>query len=170
MTKGAAMPITTNHHFKTTIMANFLGKILGAGAKETIDAVGNLIDTIDKSDEKLELQYKYKELLISIESEIIHYQSKLVESQSKIIVAEAKGESWLQRNWRPMLMLICMFIVCSNYILVPFFDIPCVTLDEHIWGLMELGVGGYVVGRSVEKVTENLGHVLQNTKTKTVRE
>lgn len=144
----------------------FLSKILGAGAKETVDSIGNAIDRIDKSDEKLELQLKYKQLLIDIESSYVNYESKLLESKSAIIQTEAKGESWLQRNWRPMLMCICMYVIFNNYVLVPYFKLPINTLDDHIWTLMELGVGGYVAGRSLEKISENLGPVLYNVKKK----
>ena len=147
-------------------LGGFLSKILGAGAKETVDSIGNAIDKIDQSDEKLELQLKYKELLISIEGACIDYEGKLLESKSKIIESEVKGESWLQRNWRPLLMCICMFIMFNNYVLVPYFNLPVTTLDEHIWSLMDLGVGGYVAGRSLEKISENLGPVLFNAKKK----
>ena len=41
-------------------IGGFLSKVLGAGVKETVDSIGNAIDKIDKSDEKLELQLKYK--------------------------------------------------------------------------------------------------------------
>lgn len=136
------------------------------GAKETVDAIGNAIDKIDRSDEKLELQLKYKQLLVDIESSYLDYENKLLENQSKIIESEAKGESWLQRNWRPMLMVICMFIMLNNYVLVPYFGIPVATLDDHIWTLMEMGVTGYVAGRSLEKISENLGPVLQNARKK----
>ena len=147
-------------------LGGFLSKILGTGAKEVVDSIGTAIDKIDKSDEKLELQLKYKELLISIEGACIDYESKLLESKTTIIESEAKGESWLQRNWRPMLMCICMFVVFNNYVLVPYFNLPVTTLDEHIWTLMDLGVGGYVAGRSLEKISENLGPVLFNVKKK----
>ena len=147
-------------------IGGFLTKILGAGAKETVDSIGNAIDKIDQSDEKLELQLRYKQLLIEIEGSYINYENKILESQTKIIEAEAKGESWLQRNWRPMLMCICMFIIFTNYVLVPFFNIKQAVLDDHIWRLMELGVGGYVAGRSLEKISENLGPVLYNVKKK----
>src|SRR3989337_1904848 len=147
-------------------LGGFLSKILGTGAKEVVDSIGTAIDKIDKSDEKLELQLKYKELLINIEGACIDYESKLLEGKTKIIESEAKGESWLQRNWRPMLMCICMFIVFNNYVLVPYFNLPVTTLDDHIWTLMDLGVGGYVAGRSLEKISENLGPVLYNVKRK----
>jgi hypothetical protein len=56
-------------------IGGFLSKILGAGVKETVDSIGNAIDKIDKSDEKLELQLKYKELLMHIEGACIEYES-----------------------------------------------------------------------------------------------
>lgn len=145
-------------------IGGFLSKILGTGAKATIDSIGNAIDKIDKSDEKLELQLKYKQLLMEIEGSYLNYESKLLEGQTKIIDSEAKGESWLQRNWRPMLMVICMLIIFNNYILVPYLNLPLTVLDERIWNLMELGVGGYVAGRSLEKISEKLGPVLINAR------
>jgi hypothetical protein len=147
-------------------LGGFLSKILGTGAKEAVDSIGNAIDKIDKSDEKLELQLKYKQLLIEIEGSYLNYESKLLDNQTKIVESEAKGESWLQRNWRPMLMCICMFVIFNNYVLVPYFNIPVAVLDDHIWKLMELGVGGYVAGRSLEKISENLGPVLFNVRKK----
>jgi len=148
------------------VLGGFLSRILGTGIKETVDSIGNAIDRIDKSDEKLELQLKYKQLLATIEGACIDYESKLLDSRSKIIESEAKGESALQRNWRPLLMCICMFIIFTNYVLVPFFRIPPAILDDHIWSLMEMGVGGYVAGRSLEKISENLGAVLVTARKK----
>lgn len=145
-------------------MPNFIAKILGAGAKDTVDAIGNAIDKIDRSDEKLELQLRFKQLIVDLESSYLDYENKLLEGRTKIIEAEAKGDSWLQRNWRPLLMVICMFIILNNYVLVPYFGIPTAVLDDHIWTLMEMGVTGYVAGRSLEKISENLGPVLQNVR------
>ncbi len=73
----------------------------------------------------------------------------------RIILAEATG-SWLQKNWRPMLMLIIMLIVANNYLLFPYlsmFTNKVVVLDlpDKLWTLMIVGVGGYVGGRTLEK-------------------
>jgi Holin of 3TMs, for gene-transfer release len=153
----------SSESFKPGI-GGFLGKILGAGVKETVDSIGNAIDRIDKSDEKLEIQLRYKELIARMEGACIDYEGKLLDSKANIIQAEAKGEGWLQRNWRPTLMLVCIFIVFSNYVLVPFFGIPSAILDDHIWNLIEVGTGGYIAGRSLEKITDKLGPVLVNMK------
>ncbi len=147
-------------------MGGFIGKILGAGAAKTVDAIGNAIDKIDRSDEKLELQLKYKQLITEIESTYVNYETKLLESQQQVVLSEAKGESWMQRNWRPILMFVCMFIVFNNYVLVPYFKLPTAILDKNIWDLIQMGVTGYVAGRSLENISDSLGGVLQNVSKK----
>jgi len=79
----------------------------------------------------------------------------LLKAQTAIILAEAKG-GWLQRNWRPLLMLIFMIIIANNYIVFPYaslFTDKTVMLDLPVfmWDIIKIGLGGYVVGRSVEK-------------------
>jgi hypothetical protein len=75
-----------------------------------------------------------------------------------IILAEAQGQSWMQRNWRPLLMLTIVAIVANNYLLAPYVNAlfgagtaPVLELPDHLWTLMNIGVGGYVIGRSTEK-------------------
>ena len=76
---------------------------------------------------------------------------KELEAAASIIVAEAQGESWLQRNWRPLLMVLFGVIIANNYIVVPIFNTPAAEIPPDMWDLLKLGVGGYVVGRTVEK-------------------
>ena len=76
---------------------------------------------------------------------------KELEAAAKIIVAEAQGDSWLQRNWRPLLMVMFGTIIANNYLLVPIFNTPPADIPPDMWDLLKLGVGGYVVGRSAEK-------------------
>ena len=80
---------------------------------------------------------------------------KELEGRVEIMLAEMSG-NWLQRSWRPILMLVCIAIVANNYIVYPYLSLfwehaPVLELPNQLWSLMELGVGGYVVGRSVEK-------------------
>lgn len=87
-------------------------------------------------------------------------KATLVES-AKIVLGEIQGESWLQRNWRPILMLSIVTIVVNNYIAYPYLAMfgvkaTLIELPEHLWILMKIGVGGYVVGRSTEKIAESL--------------
>lgn len=78
-----------------------------------------------------------------------------LDSQMKVLTTELQG-NWLQRSWRPILMLSITAILVNNFILVPYlslFDVPATVLEfpEHLWSLLKIGVGGYVVGRSAEK-------------------
>lgn len=84
-----------------------------------------------------------------------------LEAAAQIITAEANSEHWLVSAWRPITMLVFVFIVFNNYILAPyiqlFFDTN-VALDTppDLWQLIKIGLGGYVVGRSGEKVAKVL--------------
>lgn len=78
-------------------------------------------------------------------------QIKELEAAAQVIVAEAKGESWLQRSWRPLLMVLFGVIIANNHLVVPLFGTPAAEIPPDMWDLLKLGVGGYVLGRSVEK-------------------
>lgn len=79
-----------------------------------------------------------------------------IQVRMQAIVAEAKSEHWLTANWRPITMLTFVVIIANNYILAPYlnvlFDVNVVLpIPPEMWDLLKLGIGGYVVGRSVEK-------------------
>ena len=88
------------------------------------------------------------------------------EAQAKVIIAEAQGPSWLQRNWRPILMLTIVFIVANNYVIAPYISLfgyksLALELPETMWDLMNIGVGGYIVGRSGEKIATAVAEVMK---------
>lgn len=126
--------------------------------KITNATVGKVVDVIDKH---LPLS---PETRANVEKEVLQIitnenQAYYAAAQN-IIVTEAKG-NWLQRSWRPLLMMEIVFIVGFNFILVPIlrmFEMVITPLDlpGQLWTLMEIGVGGYIVGRSGEKVAEKI--------------
>lgn len=80
--------------------------------------------------------------------------------QTGVIIAEAESEHWLTATWRPITMLVFVAIVAFNYLLEPLlamFHLPVtpLPLPPDLWDLLKLGLGGYVVGRSVEKAVAN---------------
>ena len=79
--------------------------------------------------------------------------TKLIDVQSNVIMSEAAGKSWLQRTWRPLTMLVFLVLV----ILDSFGWLPN-PLAPQAWTLLSIGLGGYVVGRSAEKVVDKLNH------------
>ena len=77
--------------------------------------------------------------------------TKLIEVQSNVIVAESQGQSWLQRMWRPLTMMVFLVLV----VLDSFGWLPN-PLAPQAWTLLSIGLGGYVVGRSAEKLVDKL--------------
>ncbi|HEY3858355.1 MAG TPA: 3TM-type holin [Gammaproteobacteria bacterium] len=95
-------------------------------------------------------------LKASIQTAVLSADAEALQSQAGIVTAEAKGESWLQRNWRPVTMMVFVFIVANNYIIAPYAQAisgASVSLPTppDLWALIKIGLGGYVVGRSAEK-------------------
>ena len=80
------------------------------------------------------------------------------------IVADAKGESWLQRNWRPigMLTLIGLVVLMALPGLVPWVEVnPALDVTALMQGVLAV-MGLYSAGRSGEKMmrTKHNGGVL----------
>jgi hypothetical protein len=69
-------------------------------------------------------------------------------AQASMLVAEAGGQSWLQRNWRPITMLSFLGLVVADS-----FGLLAFRLADQAWLLLQIGLGGYVVGRSFEKIS-----------------
>lgn len=125
---------------------SLVNKALGA-------VVGPLFGVIDKAVTDKDEANRLKQ---QIQSQLIDSRGSIVKAQMEIILAEAQGESWLQRNWRPLLMITIVAIIANNYLLAPYlgamFGVGLqLELPERMWDLMTIGVGGYVTGRSVEK-------------------
>ena len=123
---------------------SFIGEIFKPAAK--------LIDDLHTSDEeKLTLKNKLTVIQNEMHSKVIDYETKLLDSQSSIIIAEASGQSWVQRNWRPITMLTFLgLVVCDS------FGWLANPLAAEAWTLLQIGLGGYVTGRSIEKVAVKL--------------
>jgi hypothetical protein len=122
-----------------------------------IKPVTDLVDGLVTTDEE---KQRVMNELVSIQNQLnvkmLEYESQIKKYQSDVIIAEAKGESWLQRNWRPSLMAVFGIIVANNYILAPYLEAMFSTkiileIPVQMWDLLKLGVGGYIGGRSIEK-------------------
>lgn len=107
----------------------------------------NLIDELHTSqEEKAKIKNAHLELQLNAAMQFIEYEKQLLKSQADIVVSEAQGGSWLQKSWRPITMLTFLgLVVLDSLGLLPN------KLAPEAWSLLQLGLGGYVVGRSVEK-------------------
>ena len=111
------------------------------GVKGVVRAVGEVVDRLTlPAREKRQLEAD----LLQVFAE---WERAWVEAQSAVLVEEAKG-SWLQRSWRPLVMLVFAVIVLVG----TFTSLPILDETSRFWDLLEIGLGGYVVGRGGEKI------------------
>jgi len=114
------------------------------GGSVVKDVMGGLDNLFTSKEEKMAAENAIREILIKKELE-------LQKMQTEVIVTEAKG-NWLQRSWRPILMLAFGFIVIYVKFIGPLFDLTIPELEDEFWNLLQIGIGGYVVGRTGEKM------------------
>ena len=119
---------------------------------EIFKPAADLIDSLHTStEEKLTLKNKLAVIENTMTAKTIEYETKLLAAKTSIITAEATGESWMQRNWRPITMLtFLVLVVCDS------FGWLANPLASEAWTLLQIGLGGYVTSRGVEKVVGKL--------------
>lgn len=102
-----------------------------------------------------------KDLSAKIQAEVTHHlidsNNSQIDNAVKVILAEAQGKSWMQRNWRPLLMMTIVAIVANNFLIFPYLSMLGIKaahleLPSSLYNLMTIGVGGYIAGRSGEKM------------------
>lgn len=119
-------------------------EVLAAIFKPVTAAIEHILPS---GDAKVQLQQKIVEAQIQAASQLVAYEQQLLDAQSKVITAEATGNSWIQRSWRPITMLTFLALVVADALgFLPF------RLAPDAWELLKIGLGGYVAGRSLEKV------------------
>jgi hypothetical protein len=77
-----------------------------------------------------------------------------------IIKAEAASEHWLAANWRPVLMLTFGGLIVARWF---GWSTPGLSEAEYLklWDIVQLGIGGYTIGRSVEKITPSIADAIK---------
>ena len=140
----------------------------GAAAAQLLDAVGTSLGTDDRDPDRLatmvaqadpaqaaairaaDQQHRLEMYRMATE-----YEQAVVAEQGKVVRAEATGESWLQRNWRPVTMLAFVALVISYFY---GFTAPNITqgVVERLLAIVQYGLTGYVAGRSGEKIARTM--------------
>ncbi len=85
---------------------------------------------------------------------------KELEAQAQIVNTEAASQHWLAANWRPITMLVFVGLIVARW-----FGWAAPNLSEaeylKLWSIVELGLGGYVIGRSAEKLIPKVAEALK---------
>ena len=92
--------------------------------------------------------------------QLLAHQSEIESAAAKIIQTEAASTHLLAANWRPLTMLVFVGLIVARW-----FGWAAPGLQEaeylKLWSIVEFGLGGYVVGRSVEKVAPSIAAAMK---------
>lgn len=79
--------------------------------------------------------------------------------RTSIIKTEAASEHWLAACWRPITMLTFTALIVARWM---GWAAPELAEAEYLklWDIVELGLGGYVVGRSAEKILPTVSRAI----------
>jgi hypothetical protein len=91
---------------------------------------------------------------------LLEHRTEIETAAAKIIQTEAASRHWLAANWRPLTMIVFVGLVVARW-----FGWAAPDLSEaeylKLWSIVEFGLGGYVIGRSAEKVLPSIAQVLK---------
>lgn len=92
---------------------------------------------------------------------LLQHQDKIEQAAAQIINTEAASTHWLAANWRPLTMLVFVALIVARW-----FGWAAPNLSEaeylKLWSIVEFGLGGYVVGRSVEKIAPSIAEAIKS--------
>jgi hypothetical protein len=143
------------------IFAPLLGKI----------AAGPVLDIVDKLVPDADLKTRLK---AEIRSSLARRDMALTAARRQAVLSELHSDSWMTRSWRPALMFLLMIFLLFFGLILPLMELVAgrpLAIEPHLdripeplWNLLALGVGGYVGGRTVEKIAAHWGRRMEPEK------
>lgn len=111
-----------------------------------------LVDELHTSEEE---RLKHKERLLEVQAiamqTVFEYESDSLQARAAIVNSEAQSDHWIVASWRPVVML-----TLTSLVVVDSFGWLANPLSGEAWLLLQIGLGGYVVGRSGEKIAKTI--------------
>lgn len=145
-----------------------LPAIIGTIGSLITGATSKIDKLVTSDEERMKAQRELDKLRNELGKAVLEHEKHLISAQRSIIEKELNSGSWIARNWRPLLMVLFGAIVGYNYLILPVSEFIVTTfhinvwipskeeLPDNIWDLLKIGVGGYIIGRSSEKVAKSL--------------
>jgi hypothetical protein len=103
-----------------------------------------------------------RKLAAEMEQQVLAHLTRTAELGQSVVMAEVQSEHWLSRSWRPMLMVLLMGFLLLAGLVLPLADVILggripfeprwQMLPQGFWDFLTIGMGGYIGGRSLEKV------------------
>jgi hypothetical protein len=112
----------------------------------------NLVDELHTSDEeRLNAKSKMLEVQAAAMQQVFDYETQALTARANIVNSEASSGNLLASSWRPITMLTFLVLAVGDSL-----GLLATPLRDEAWMLLQLGLGGYVVGRSGEKIAQTI--------------
>jgi len=113
-----------------------------------IPLIGSVIERLfPDPEEAANAKLKVMEMQMTGELEVL-------KQSGSIITAEAKSEHWITATWRPIIMITFAILIVARWFGLTTEQITP-ELEAQLFDIIKIGIGGYVIGRSVEKSVKN---------------
>jgi len=91
---------------------------------------------------------------------IMEHANAIEEAAASIVKTEAASGHWLAANWRPITALVFVGLIVARWL---GWTAPGMTEAEYlsVYDLLKICIGGYVVGRSAEKIVPMVATALK---------
>lgn len=109
----------------------------------------------DPADELKRLQVQAE-----LQKALIDKANEIELAGAEIVKAEAASGNWLASSWRPITMLVFVGLIVARWF---GWAAPNLSPEEYLklWDIVQLGLGGYVIGRSAEKIVPAMAQALK---------
>lgn len=127
-----------------------------------------LIDDLHTSEEeKLTMKASILGIQAGLMGEAMSLEKTVIESKTAIITTEAKSDSWLTKNMRPLVVSMFSLAVMAYWFgLTPtdpstgLSTIP-LTIIQDMYTVVKIGLGGYITSRGAEKIIPAVASALK---------
>lgn len=91
---------------------------------------------------------------------ILEQANTIERAAADIVETEAASKHWLAANWRPITMLTFVGLIVARWL---GYSAPGLSEAEvlALWEIVKYGLGGYVIGRSAEKILPRVADALR---------
>ena len=134
---------------------NLIASLIGG---PVVNAVTDVIKT------KITKEMSEAEVAAEVAKAVVGAIGDIPDAQARVLVAEAQGQGWLQRSWRPLTGAALGFTIVFWAVLVPvcvdWLGFPPIRVGDALleWVLTALlGFGSvYAGGRTLEKIADRV--------------
>ncbi len=91
---------------------------------------------------------------------VMQRAQEIESAAADVVKTEAASEHWITATWRPIVMLVLTSLIVARWL---GYSAPGISEAEalKLWSIVEIGLGGYVIGRSAEKIAPVMAEAMR---------